>query len=500
MEVLEAKEIARLEKLAFDEGASSDAFMRNAAQGIAQVVDHYIQSHRLEKKVTFVAGKGNNGGDAFCAALFLVEKGFEVSGYYLEDFSLCSPLCKKYGEAFFQTGSPLQKLDEVSQLELPKKGLFVDGILGTGFEGEPTVFLKKLFHHLNQLEIPIFAIDIPSGLNGNTGEVHEIAIHATHTLFLGCPKKGFFIREGWNYVGELIHVDFGLDTKYLKQAKADFEFLQSSDIDSLFPKIVRNRHKYQAGYVVGISGSKGMMGASILSGMAALRSGAGIVKVIHLQEEFKESSANPELIHVTFQYDQIEEVLDLLNKASAVYLGPGMGVSLETKKFISKILIRIEKPCVLDADVLTIIAEEKLALPKKAILTPHMGEMHRLLGEKFKDPVDLINLCQKYVDQHDVILVLKGGPSFIFMKGKIPCVSPTGDPGMATAGSGDVLTGMLVGFLAQEGVTLESAALLGVYLHGKVGEIVAKKKSSYGLIASDLIKFLYKIFPKKRKF
>lgn len=496
MEVIQASEMARIEKLAFQDGASGDAFMQKAAKGIAEAVDRYINEHHLERKISFFAGKGNNGGDAFCAALLLLREGYQLTGYHTDPLDTCSPLCQKYGKAFQDQASDLVLIETVDQIGLPLDGILLDGILGTGFKGKPTPNLEAIFNKINEAKVPVFAIDIPSGLNGDTGVVESVAIEASHTLFLGLPKKGFFVRDGWNHVGQLESVDFGLDPKYIKQAKAEYELLQEEDIQSLFPKVIRNRHKYQAGYVVGLTGSKGMMGASLLSGMAALKSGAGIVKVIHLEDEFTDQAANPELIHKTLGFDQVDEAIALMHQATAVYLGPGMGTSDKVLTFLTKLLPQIEKPCVLDADALTLIAKNKLAFPKETLITPHLGEMHRLLGQKPEDPLELIELCKQYVAEHPITLLLKGGPSFIFQKDLIPLVNPTGDPGMATAGSGDVLTGILVGLLSQTGMDTLKAAKLGVFLHGKVGEVVAKKKSSYCAVASDLVKFLYKVFKK----
>lgn len=493
MEVIQASEMARIEKLAFEEGASGDAFMQKAATGIAQVINQYVLDHHLEKKITLVAGKGNNGGDAFCMALTLLEKGFEIEVYHLYPLEECSELCQKYGRALSEK-IEIKTPKTAEDIELPQEGILVDGILGTGFKGEPTRELQLIFNHLNQTRVPLFAIDIPSGLNGDTGEVVKAAIIATHTIFLGLPKKGFFIREGWNHVGELIHVDFGLDHKYVSKAHVDFELLQENEIRPLFPKVIRNRHKYEAGFVVGISGSKGMMGASLLSGMAALRSGAGMVKLIHLEEEFNNPSVYPELIHKTISCDQVDLALEIMEKATAVYIGPGIGLEEGTIRFLKALLPRINKPCVIDADALTIIAQEKLSFPKETIITPHIGEMHRLLGKKPEDPFEIYSLCQEYANHHQIIVLLKGGPSFIFRPNRVPEINPTGDPGMATAGSGDVLTGIIAGLLSQIGMNTESAATLGVYLHGRVGEIAAKKKSSYSVVASDLVKYLYKVF------
>lgn len=492
MQIVDAQEMAQMEKRAIEEGASSEDFMKRASKNMALALKELAEKKGWVKKVTFVAGNGNNGGDAFCTALELLNLGFEVRGYVLEGEK--SPLCQKYLGLFQSKKALLKEIKEAEDFDLVDEGLLLDGLLGTGFHGKANLLLLALFKRMNLSKAHRIAIDIPSGLNGNTGEVDQEAFEAHYTLFLGLAKTGFFIRSGWNHVGKLIPIDFGLEKKYLEEVYTRFELLESKDVLSLFPKIIRNRHKYEAGFVVGLSGSRGMMGASILSGMAALKSGAGMVKVLHLDEEMPPSSIYPELIHFTLSSKQTSEALELMNKANVVYIGPGIGQSKKMSSFLKEILPQLKVPCVLDADALNLLAQNHWKYPSQTLITPHLGEMSRLVGRKIEDPLELIHECEAYAQKHDITLILKGGPSFIFQKGHKPKVCPKGDPGLATAGSGDVLTGMLAGLWAQKGMSALSSAQLGVYLHGLVGEYGAHKKSSYSLTASDLLKYLYKGF------
>lgn len=494
MQVIDATEMARIEKLAIEEGASGDAFMQTAAKSIFERLSLLADQKSIPKKVVFLAGQGNNGGDAFCVAHLLLDAGFEVLGYQVGDLDKSSELCQKYGKAFSNKGGRLIALRESEDFKIPSQGFLLDGLLGTGFHGHPKPMYLELFQRINASTATKVSIDIPSGLNGNTGEVFEGAVVADYTCFLGLPKTGFFVREGWNHVGQLFHCDFGLDIQYLTQAKPQFELLEKESLKALFPPILRNRHKYQSGFVVGLSGSKGMLGASMLSGMAALRAGAGMVKVIHLEDEPIFSSVYPELIHLNYSSKQHSEILDLMNQANCVYIGPGLGQSKKVQGLLQQLLPQIKVPCVLDADALNLIATHKWGFPKETLLTPHIGEMHRLLGKKTKDSHDLISLCQKYAEQSGVTLVLKGGPTFIFSRGHLPRISPFGDPGMATAGAGDVLTGVLSALWAQPNMDALKSAYLGCALHGLVGQYGASRKSSYSLVASDLVKYLYKAF------
>lgn len=459
LKVVSAQEMARIESLHETEGAH-ERYMAEAGRKIAHLTLQYIQKHKLSKVVTLLVGKGNNGGDAYAAGICLLEAGVKVQAYSLYDQG--NPLNQKFREQFKKKrGAFSQKLE----------GLILDGLLGTGFKGAVEKKMASLIRLANGSKLPILAIDIPSGLNGTTGEVGGVAIIATETVALGLPKIGFFLGEGWNYVGKLHVVEFGLP----KEAVAEAEAIAFIPKQVELPKIVRTRHKYQAGYVIGYAGSKAFSGAPKLSGLAALRAGAGIVRIFSPER----IGAGPlELICNEWSGKNWKEAL---KKAQAVFVGPGLG---EAKEWLKKHLKEIQKPCVIDADALL----PNLTYPKKAILTPHRGEVLRLLGLK-KAPRDeeLFAKILRFCVRKDLFVVLKGAPTFVFGPKHKPVIIPRGDPGMATAGSGDVLTGIIAAFLAQ-GCAPYEAAILGPTLHAIAGELGAEKKTSYSLIASDLIK------------
>ncbi len=480
-----------MEQKAIENGANAEEFMLDAAAGIAEIVSIYADRQSIDKKVTLFAGKGNNGGDGFCAALLLMRNGFEIEVYQTDPLSACSELCKKFGSAYKEAGGKIKVVQSAQDIEEPPCGIILDGLLGTGFKGEATKLLCEIFDLVNTFSLPIFSIDIPSGLSGDTGQIGKCAICADYTLFLGLPKKGFFIGDGWDHIGKLLYVDFGLDQSYLDQVDADFRMVTANNCMHIIPPIRPSRHKYEAGFVVGFSGSASMMGASILSGMGALKSGCGIVKVIHLEEEFCDPSHYPELIHKTFSFNQIEEISLYIQKASAVYVGPGLGLSQEMQNFVKDFVLKVDKPLILDADALNIMAINDIDPPKNSLLTPHRGEALRLLKLSDCSLEELMEACQKYVERHHITLILKGGPTFIFTKGSQPIVCTVGDPGMATAGSGDVLTGILASILAQIGPEMSEVAELGLYLHGKSGEFAAEEKTSYAMTATDLLQSIH---------
>lgn len=496
MKVITSKEMARIEALAFSEGSSDKEFMACAGKGIATALEQEISLHQHEKNITLLCGKGNNAGDAYVTATLLIRKGYRICSLQLFPIEQCSPLCQYNAKLFSQSGGKILEIAPNERLPLPHSGVFLDGILGTGFHGRIQKQLFTTIEEVNQSPFPVISIDIPSGLNGNTGEVKDIAIKANMTIFLGLPKTGFFIENAWNYVGRLHHVDFGLDQSYIKQAKEDFIKIPFSTVSSLLPPLIRNRHKYQAGYVIGFASSPGMSGAAMLSCYAAIRSGAGIVRLLHPQGmEAEFSNNNYELIKQPYLPQEGEKLVEILNAATASFIGPGIGTSPNTQKIVQQIFSKIQKPCVIDADALNILALNKASPPPKSLLTPHLGEMHRLLGLTKKHPLnmDFIHLCSQYAKKNHITLVVKGAPTFIFHLDETPLVNPWGDPGMATAGSGDVLTGILTALLAQK-LSPKDAAILGTSLHAIAGERAAEKLSSYSLTASDLIETLPFIF------
>lgn len=490
MKVVTAAEMATLEKRAYKNGCSEEEFMEEAGKAIALAIEQFVFENNRSRDVAVLCGKGNNGGDGFVAARFLQQMNFSVHVIHLYPIKDCSELCQKNYQCYIDEGGSVFHYKNSEDLVLPQDGVILDGIFGTGFHGAINEPIASFIKMINSSGIPIIAIDIPSGVNGNTGQVEGEAIQAHTTVYLEMPKSGFFLENGWNYVGKLKHAEFGLPSEYIDKAKASFIMSERETLQSLLPPVIRNRHKYQVGLVVGLAGSPGMPGAAMLSSLATFRGGAGIVRLLHPDGMQAELSPSPyELIRIPFNEGDKEKVLTELNKAAATFIGPGIGRDPATRKLLKQILPHIEKPCVVDGDGLTLAAEENIPFPQTAILTPHHGEMQKLL--KMADNPSLtenfLQKCSDFAQKNSVTLILKGAPSFIFHPGKITQVNPTGDPGMATAGSGDALTGLLAALLAQ-GLEPHSAAILGVYLHGLAGEIAVEARGThYGLMASDII-------------
>jgi NAD(P)H-hydrate epimerase len=490
--VVTAQEMSRMEKNAYAKGCSEAEFMETAGTKVAEIVAEFIEENGLEKQVILFVGKGNNGGDAYVAGIKLLAKGFAVQAFHFFPLENCSPLCVKQHGRFQATGRKIHYAKEAESFCF-SEGIILDGLVGTGFSGKAEGILAKAIEQANQSELPILAIDIPSGVDGNDGSVETVAIQAIKTIYLGLPKWGFFTKEGWNHVGQLVGANFGLPEEEINKAQAKAFLYNSEVLPLLLPPLKRNRHKYDAGYVLGIAGSASMPGAALLSSYAALRAGAGIVRLFYPEGAEQEMAAGAplELIKESWDLKNFERILEESKRARAFFVGPGIGRTKMAKKMLSNLLQHISIVTIFDADALYFIAEEpEWHLPRQSILTPHVMEMKRLL--KSEKELNL-EACQQYAEAKNITIVLKGAPTFIFHPQTLPLIMTRGDPGMATAGTGDVLTGILAALLAQN-MPPREAAFLGTYLHAVAGEIAAHQLTSYGVIASDLIEYLPEAF------
>lgn len=493
MHVVTPHQMAEAERQAILAGAAEAVFMEHAGAGVAAAIKSYVERHGLAKRATLLCGKGNNAGDAYVAALHLLEEGYVVEAFQLFSGQQASPLCRAYAERFVACGGHQQ-----DTLRFLSSGVVIDGIFGTGFRGTVSPDVAAVIDAANESCLPILAVDIPSGLNGEEGCVAGTAIRAAETLFLGLPKLGFFLGRGWDYVGILRAVDFGLHHSYTDALEAPMLLLTVEMLRALMPPVVRTRHKYSRGYVLGVAGSIGMGGAGVLSAAAALRGGAGLVRLAYpagLDAEL--AQLPPEILRQSYEAGDLQAIFEQKQRAKALFIGPGLGRSERARQVFSQLWPAIDRPCVVDADALFFLAEAdsssgQARWPDGLVLTPHHGEMARLLRKSsFPLLLDLALLAeyQRYVDERKVTLVLKGAPTFIFHPKAAVRVCPWGDPGMATAGSGDVLTGLVAALLAQ-GLAPHAAATLGVALHALAGEAAAAQQTCFCMNASDILKHL----------
>lgn len=467
LKVISGSQSRLMEEFAILKGASSETFMENAGIAIAKhCADHEI--------VWLLCGKGNNAGDAYAAGVQLLQKGCSVHAYRLFPLEESSALCQKMHNRFVAAGGKVDLFVPKRGCFHEKRGVILDGLLGTGFKGKVESPLYAIIEEANRSCLPIFSIDIPSGLNADTGDVETVAIHASLTLCLGIPKVGFFLKQGKDYTGTVSYLDFGLPVEAMDSIKPLACLLDEKEVSQLLPQITPTRHKYEAGYVLAVAGSSRLKGAAALSSFAALRAGAGMVRLFYPSDAFLELPY--EVVSCPIEGGNIKPLLKETARAKALLIGPGLGTSKEVHALVKKILKNVILPCVIDADAL----DPGVPFPKGSILTPHRGEALRLVPK---------GDFQRYVDENQITLVLKGAPTWIFHPKETPLICLRGSPGMATAGSGDVLTGIIAALLSQ-GLKPRQAAVLGAYLHGIAGEKAAEKLTPYCMVASDLFTYL----------
>ncbi|MEQ1677892.1 MAG: NAD(P)H-hydrate dehydratase, partial [Chitinophagaceae bacterium] len=444
-------------------------------------------------------GKGNNGGDGLAIARLLMERGFAVSIYILEFGHL--------GTDDFQTN--LARLHKWPQSDIhfvqseqnfhpfPEGQLIVDALFGSGLNRGLEGVTAKLVEHINASGCTIISIDIPSGLFTDRSSRGQLTVKATHTLSFQCYKPAFLFAENEGAIGEIHLLDIGLHNGFLQTLHSRFELLDESIIHSVYKPRNQFAHKGAFGHALLVAGSYGKMGAAVLSAKACLRSGVGLL-TCHIPKcgyDILQTTVPEAMVLTDFNSSFLTKVEDELTKYETIGIGPGIGTAAETKMMLRELFDTYRHPVVLDADALNCMASQKDLLkliPAGSVLTPHPKEFDRLFGETANE-FDRVMLALQKAKELNGIIVLKGHHTFIATTDGRGFFNSTGNAGMATAGSGDVLTGILTGLLAQ-GYSSVEAAILGVYLHGLAGDMAAKKLSQEAMEARDIIGCLGEAF------
>jgi NAD(P)H-hydrate epimerase len=441
--------------------------------------------------------KGNNGGDGLAIARML-STNHQVTVYILEFGYL--------GTEDFQTN--LARLHETqaiikfipSEQTIPTfvpGDVIIDALFGSGLNRALEGLASRLVETINRSGNEIISIDIPSGLFVDKSSKGNMAVKAMHTISFECYKPAFLVPENEEFIGNLHVLNIGLHKDYLRTVLPSYYFIDELKVTSILKKRSSFAHKGTFGYAFLIAGSHGKMGAAVLAAKACLRAGVGLL-TIHIPAcglQVLQTSV-PEAMVDTDTNEKINTTVTTeLNKYDGVGIGPGIGTEYDTATLLNKIVSSCRKPLVLDADALNIISahsEWLKKIPAYSILTPHPKELERLFGKSDND-FERINLAKQHSKLHKIIIVLKGHYTFIATPDEKYFFNSTGNAGMATAGSGDVLTGIITSFLAQS-YSPEEAAMLGVYLHGLSGDIAARELSQPSLIASDIIQYLGSAF------
>jgi len=505
MKVATAEQMQELDRKAIEAyRIPGIVLMENAGRGATEVISNTFPD--LQKmKIAIVAGKGNNGGDGFVIARYLLNRRISVKVYLLADPKGLRGDAETNFQIFQRMKGevisvPSSKDYQKVKKELEKFDLLIDAIFGTGLDAEVRGYYREVIDHLNTLQKPIVAIDIPSGLDANTGKPFGTAVRASLTITFGLPKIGHVISPGLDYVGKLKLVDIGLPKKLVEEERIQTYLLENDEIRGWLSTPRRpDTHKGDYGHLLVIAGSVGKTGAAAMACEAALRIGAGLVTLaipkslnaimeVKLTEVMTEPL--PETPKQTLSLRAFSSILRLCENKKAVIIGPGIGTFKETQSLILKLIKTLNLPIILDADGLTALATQPKTLPttnRSLILTPHPGEMAKLIRSTPKDvQEDRISISRNFAQSHHVHLVLKGHRSLIATpKGEV-FINPTGNPGMASGGTGDVLTGMIGGLICQ-GFDILQSLQMAVYLHGLAGDEMAQELGEKSLIARDII-------------
>jgi ADP-dependent NAD(P)H-hydrate dehydratase / NAD(P)H-hydrate epimerase len=488
-------------------GIPGIVLMENAAHGIADAMEHRC-GPLAGKSCLIFCGKGNNGGDGYALARHCINRGMdvtvavvgnpaEIKGDARVNYNSLKKTVRTFGERTrcrFVDIRSAQKL-----LSLPDTDLIVDAIFGTGFTGSARGIQKSVIEWINASGRITISVDIPSGVNGDTGRAASGAVKADYTVTMGLLKSGLLVNEGATHSGIIDVIDIGFPWPVSAHAKSTTYLVEIGDVQRALPVRPANANKHSVGKIVVLAGSKGLTGAAALTANSAMRTGAGAVILVTPETVYPilarkctevMTEPAPATGAGTIAESAYEAVAVRLGWSDILVMGPGLGRHPETASFIRRIVKEYKNPLILDADGLNAFEGDIRTLSKRAseelIITPHSGELSRLTGLKASEiDENRIEVAREIAVKYRLILVLKGAPTVTAMPDGTVVINPTGNPGMATAGSGDVLSGM-IGALAGQGMPPGDAAWCGGYLHGLAGDLAETEYGQKGIMATDL--------------
>ncbi|MFZ3089623.1 MAG: NAD(P)H-hydrate dehydratase [Nitrospirota bacterium] len=499
MKIATSEEMQRLDKDAQTRyGISSLILMENAGM---QTVRHIEEKYGgLKKKsVVVVSGKGNNGGDGFVIARHAANRGADVSVFLLSDAKGISGDARTNLVILKKMKVPVHTGISNLKGSLSKADLIVDAIFGTGLKTDVKGIHAKTINLINNAGRPIIAVDIPSGIDADTGQIKGTAVKADTTVTFGLPKIGHFIYPGAAYSGSLKIADISIPKTLIEKSLIKTRLITKDHVKKILPARRPDAHKGDFGHVFIIAGSPGLTGAAIMAGLSALRIGAGLV-TLGIPEGLNNILETRLTEIMTLPLPQTEEgtiavsartkIFNFLKKADAVAIGPGLSQNRETAQLVRELMREVKIPIVIDADGINALAGHADILKKargQVIITPHPGEMARMVNSSAAEiNRDRAAIARRFSEQYNVITVLKGAGTIIAEPSGDIYINSTGNPGMASGGTGDVLTGMIAGLIAQRSPSPD-AAIAGVFLHGLAGDLAAKDRGEAGLIAGDVI-------------
>ncbi|MBM4160563.1 MAG: NAD(P)H-hydrate dehydratase [Ignavibacteria bacterium] len=479
--------------------------MENAGRGVVQVIKE-CYAPIADQHIAIFCGRGNNGGDGFVIARHLINLGAivtvvvlaqskELKGDAKTNFDILKRLKKSTSKTL-----AIKPFSKSLLTSLPTPRLIVDAVFGTGFSGAVHRSALDVVNWINSQRVPVVAVDIPSGVDGTTGVVTNAAVKATHTVTFGLLKTGLLCNQGQDYAGKITVVDIGIPNAVRFSAKHKTRLVESSDIRSVLPERPSTAHKYSVGKVFILAGSKGFTGAAFLCASAALKAGTGAVilgtpESVYpiLGRRLTETIVTP--LPATAQGSISGAALDIIHEklawADVAVIGPGVSTNAETQDLLTTILRKYGGKMVLDADALRAVGwiglKKLRRLKGSFVLTPHSGELARLVDIPSTEiEAHRISVARDAATASGATIVLKGGPTATGTSDGTVFLNSTGNPGMATVGSGDVLAGLIASLWAQ-GMKREAAAYSGVFLHGLAGDIAREEYGERSIVAQDLV-------------
>jgi hydroxyethylthiazole kinase-like uncharacterized protein yjeF len=503
MRILTADQMREADRRTIQEiGIPSLVLMENAGRQVVAAMESIFQDLG-DRRVAVLSGKGNNGGDGFVVARTLHQRGIDVSVFLVGQVAEIKGDARINLEILGRLGITVVEIADESSWELhfseiSGHSLIVDALFGVGLKSALSGIYETIIADVNSSGIPVAAVDLPSGMSADTPDLIGDCIEATMTVTLGAPKIPLVLPPAELKAGEVVIADIGIPAEVVETVDGQrLELLTRDQMRPLISARAPDAHKGDFGRVLIVAGSRGKTGAAVLAAYGALRSGAGLVTVatprscqpiVAAQAPEYMTEALEETIDGTIDFAAVEYVLNL--SADVLAVGPGLGRGEGVTTFVRELLEKGESPLVLDADALNAFADEPSALVgregRDLIITPHPGEMARLVGCSVDDvQADRMGIARDFAQSHKVYVVLKGYRSLVATPDGKVFINPTGSPGMATGGTGDVLTGLTAALVGQ-GLEAFAAAQLAVYLHGAAGELADADEGEVSMTAMDL--------------
>lgn len=490
MKILTGSQIREADRQTIErEPTDSINLMERASEVIAQWICNNIEQ---DYDLLFMIGKGNNGGDGLAVARMLFHAGYNCSIYMVFDKSMLSEECRFNFERLPQGVAVLGR----GQVEIGEQTIIIDAILGTGVRATVSAELTPIVEMINDLPNRVISIDLPSGMSAEFENMGRLIVNAETTLTLEFPKLAMMLPEAGEHCGNVVVLPIELDVKYMSEVNSAYHYVTEDIVSGLLKPRAKFAHKGTYGHTLLVCGSEGMMGAAILATGAALRSGCGLVTThIPRGERMALHASSPSAL-LSFDDDNCFSILPTdIERFTSIGIGSGVGQATQSAEALELLLTTVSCPMVIDADALNIISSGKdliKLIPPGSILTPHLGELKRLIRE-WSDEQHKINLVCELAKSTLSVIVVKGAHTMICMPDGRCYFNSTGTPAMAKGGSGDVLTGLLSGLLAR-GYTAAHAAVVGVYIHGLAGEKAAQYYGDESVNSSDMIDFLAEAF------